>query len=642
MMLESERIELYTTIHKHPLFKETSNVEFSKLITDCTLKYYRKSEKLVFFKTPEEGLFLVLDGKAEVFIESEKGLSVLLEILQEGQILGFSNIAHYLGEINRPLDRHHLELEIIEDSYCLQIPASVIKEILTSDSVREFILKRMSNRLANVYASLGEQVKLGNEWGESEPFVRRAQDFMSSPVITIHEEASVQVIANTMIEQSISSIMVVNRSQKLIGIITEKDIVQRVVAQGFSESLTAQDIMTKKLFTVSPYDYYYEVLSMFYKNGIKHLPVVYRETLVGVITFQNLMSKRDRGSMGILNTIEESSFENLPVVKEAIYDVLSSLIHDEISTIHTLEIITKLYDRLAAHCVKLAVQSLEGQGKGSPPVAFSWYQMGSGARGEQFMLTDQDHFLVYANLADEQAKNLADEYFTQLGEEIVIHLEQAGYARCKGKMMASEVIWRGSLTDWQERLRTWAIKATDDHILLGYNFLSFRFLFGDGSLNHDFVRMVQKQLQSAQTFLYYMAQQQQNNPVPQFNQSLFTLFKAKGKGEVIDIKLHALFPLHHCLQVLGVLHNLTNVTPIQLVDGLVNKGELSSDFAHDLRRAYEIALRTRIQMAWHKHIRGEKSITEINFSSIRQWERDELKTMLTTVHNLQSHLLAKL
>ena len=48
--------------------------------------------------------------------------SVLLEVLQEGEILGFSNIAYYLGEINRPLDRHHLEIEVVEDSYCLQIP----------------------------------------------------------------------------------------------------------------------------------------------------------------------------------------------------------------------------------------------------------------------------------------------------------------------------------------------------------------------------------------------------------------------------------------------------------------------------------------------------------------------------------------
>lgn len=641
-MIESDRIALYKNIHKHPLFKETSKVEFSKLMIDCKLKHYRQAEKLVYFKTPDEGLFLVLSGKVEVFIESEKGLSVLLEVLHEGEVIGFSNIAHYLGESNRPLDRHHLELEIVEDSYCLQIPSTIVKKILATDAVRQFILKKMAIRLANVYASFGEQTKLGNEWGESELFVRRAQDLMNSPAITMHEETPVKNIANIMIKKSISSVMVVDHSQKLTGIITEKDLVQRVVAQGFTNSIEARDIMTRKLFTISPHDYYYEVLSMFYKNGVKHLPVVDNEVLVGVITFHNLISKRDRGSMGILNTIEESSFENLPVVKEAIYDVLSSLIQDEISTIHTLEIITKLYDRLARHCVKLALQSLEEHGKGSPPVPFSWYLMGSGARGEQFMLTDQDHFLVYADLADEQVQKLTDEYFLQLGDEIVIHLEQAGYARCDGKMMSNEAVWRGSLTEWQNRLQTWALKVTDDHILLGYNFLSFRFLFGDSSLNNDFTTMVQNQLKSAQTFLYYMAQQQQNNLVPQFNQPLFTLFKAKEKREVIDIKLHALFPLHHCLQILGVLKNLTNGTPIQLINGLVDKGELSIGFANDIRHAYEIALSRRIQMAWEKHIRGERSTTEISFSSIRRWERDELKTMLATVHSLQSHLLAKL
>ena len=103
---------------------------------------------------------------------------------------------------------------------------------------------------------------------------------------------------------------------------------------------------------------------MFYKNGVKHLPVVDKEALVGVVTFQNLISKRDRGSMGILKTIEESSFENLPIVKEAIYDVLSSLIHDEISTIHTFEIITKLYDRLARPLCEIRCAVIRSTRKG--------------------------------------------------------------------------------------------------------------------------------------------------------------------------------------------------------------------------------------------------------------------------------------
>lgn len=636
-----EHIELHKVIHDHALFKATSDEEFTALLAACTLHHYPTSERMAYFKTPDEGLLLILQGMAEIFIKDENGKSVILEVLQEGEIIGFSNLAYYLGESNRPLDRHHLEMVVAEDSSFLQIPYAVVQKRLHDAAVLDAIIRKMSIRLGNIHASLGEQVKSADEWGISEPYVQRVENLMVSPAITVHEDIAVQEIARIMVEQSISSIMVVDLVGQLTGIITEKDLVQRVLAHGAGVHLKAQDIMTKKLHTVSRHDYYYEVLSTFYNNGVKHLPVVEGDQLVGVVTLSNLLAKRDRGSMGILKTIEESSFDNLPVVKNAIYDVLSNLIHDEISTIHTLEIITKLYDRLARHCVKLAVQSLEDQGKGSPPVPFSWYQMGSGARGEQFMLTDQDHFLVYEDLVDEDSKQI-ENYFSLLGEEIVRHLEQAGYSRCPGKMMASEAQWRGSMTDWQQRLRIWAIKATDDHILLGYNFLSFRFLYGDSSLHDQFSIMVQKQLKSSQTFLYYMAQQEQNKPIPQANQSFLALFKGRGKREIIDIKKHALFPMHHCLQILGVHKNMINATPLQLLDGLVEREELSVEFAADVRHAYEVALGTRIQMSWKKHLRGEVITTEIQFESIRRWERDELRTMLATVHALQSHLLAKL
>lgn len=637
-MEDCQKPLLYDKVYNHKIFENISKEEFATFIADCQLKFYNKSEKLVYFKTPDEGIILILDGKAEMFIESAAGFSVLLEVIQEGEMVGLSHIAHYLGESRDILQQHRLELEFVEDSYCLQIPASIIKNRLTSTSVREFILREMSTRLGSVYASLGERTKLGDEWGESEQFIQRAKDLMHTPVITIDLNMSIQNIAQVMSKQSISSVTVVDQDQQLIGIITESDLVQRVLSEGLCYSLSAADIMTVKPYTVSPYDHYYEVLSTFYNHRIKHLPVVEHNKAVGMITFRNLISKRDRGAMKILKTIEDASYDNLPVVKDAIYDVLTSLIDDEISTIHTLDIITKFYDRLARHCLKLAVQSLEQKGSGLPPVPFAWYQMGSGARGEQFMLTDQDHFLVYANSKEPEVKH----YFERLGEEIVVHLEKAGYKRCDGKMMANESIWRGSISEWQKRLQEWSVQTTDEQILLSYNFLSFRFLFGDATVDKSFTKMVQQQLKSAQTLLYYMAQQEQNNPIPQFETSFFNMFKTKDKNEAIDIKLHALFPMHHCLQILGTLHNLINQTPLQLLEGLVKSGEFTNEFASDIRHAYEVALKMRIHLSWKKHLRGEPIKTLIKFNNLRHWQQDELKTMLKTVHALQMHLLKKL
>ena len=206
-------------------------------------------------------------------------------------------------------------MQVTEDSYCLKVPYSVVQKRLVDEDVRNTILRKMSIRLSNVYASLGEQVRLADEWGESEPYIHRVENLMMSPAVAMSEETSAQDIAKRMVEESISSIMVVDANERLMGIITEKDLVRRVVAQHITEPLQAKDIMTKNPHTVSRHDYYYEVLSSFYKFGVKHLPVVEGDHLVGVVTLSNMISKRDRGSMGILKTIEVSSFDNLPIVK---------------------------------------------------------------------------------------------------------------------------------------------------------------------------------------------------------------------------------------------------------------------------------------------------------------------------------------
>lgn len=635
-----EKKDLHSKILKHPLFQGVSEQVFQELIEECELRFYEKGESVLYSKTPREGLLLILTGMAEVFVEGDAGKREVLEVLQKGEMIGFSSLAHFLGEPETEAYQYTVEVEAVEASHCLKIPYSVVEKRWEDESVREFMLKQIAVRLRDIYASLAEQVKLAKDWGESEAFIRRVQDLMKQPVLTVKPGETVQNVAKTMVSHKASSVVVVDDDGCLVGIITEQDLVERVLALAAPSVLKAGDIMTEEPHTVSRYAYYYEALSTLYMNGVKHLPVIdERRRAVGIITLSGLLAKKNRGTMGILKTIEESTYQNIPSVKNAIYDVLSNLISDEISTTHTLEIITKLYDRLARHCVELAVKSLEEKGHGSPPVPFAWYQMGSGGRGEQFMLTDQDHFLVYKNPAKKDEEKV-EQYFALLGNEIVHFLERAGYKRCQGLMMSSEENWRGTLSTWKSRLKLWALKSTNEHILLGHNFLSFRYLYGSREVNDDFVIMVRKQLEVSKTFIYLMAQQEREHPVPQLEQPLRALFRQKR--EVIDIKKHALFPLHHCLQILGVHYGIIEGTPLEILAELVKVGAITESFADDLRHAYEVALKTRIQMSWEKHLRGEKSTTEIKFASIRSWEREEIITALKSIRSLQFHLLKML
>ncbi len=172
-------------------------------------------------------------------------------------------------------------------------------------------------------------------------------------------------------------------------------------------------------------------------------------------------------------------------MKIAIYELLATMLRDQVPIAQCLNTITKLYDRLVFRCLSLAIEQV-----GDPPCRFAFYQMGSSGRREQFLLTDQDHFLVYES--EEHAS-----YFATLGEAIVRVMEKAGYERCKGKMMASENAWRGSLETWKDRLREWMIHATNDNLLLAQNFFSYRFVYGDIDLHRAFEQQIREQLSRA-------------------------------------------------------------------------------------------------------------------------------------------------
>ncbi|OIJ08307.1 hypothetical protein BKP35_17775 [Anaerobacillus arseniciselenatis] len=634
-MAERKIENLYNQIYNHPLFCGLTKKEFFRLIEKCSLKHYQKSNKVLYSKTPREGLLLILEGMVEVYVEQEQQNNEVLEVLQTGDCIGFSSLADFLGEKTNHHNQYTVSVVAIEDSYCLQVPFSVLEERWIDEQVRDYVLRQVAVRLKDIYASLAEQVQLASQWGESEPFMRRVQDIMNQPIIAVNTGDSIQKAAQTMVDYSKSSVLVL-ANERLVGIITEKDLVNRVISKQRSLNNSVSEVMTANPITISRDTYYYEALSTFLMNGIKHLPVVDGQKVVGLITLSDLLRKKNRGTLEILQAIEDSSLENISTVRNAIYEVLATLINDRIPTLNTLEVVTKLYDRLVKHCVDLAVQSLDDKGLGKPPVAFCWYQMGSGGRGEQFLLTDQDHFLVY-DYDKSQDEEEVDYYFGKLGEEIVFFLEKAGYERCVGKMMSSEEMWRGSISKWRDRLKGWALVATNENLLLVQNFFSFRKLYGDEALNDSFKEMVTSHVKESGAILYRLAELEKEKPVPNLDHPIRSLFRLDRNS--LDIKMDALFPLHHCLQMLSTVNGIVEGTPIERIDELTKKRILKEDFAEDLKDALEVILSLRVSEAWKKAERGEKSSSKIKFTHIKTREKEALIKALKTVKQLQQQVL---
>jgi CBS domain-containing protein len=116
-------------------------------------------------------------------------------------------------------------------------------------------------------------------------------DVMVKDVKTIGPEASVQEAAKIMTENHIGSLVVV-KDDEALGIITERDILMKVVAMGLrSSEVLVEDIMTKKLKYITEDKSIDEAADMMVKYRIKKLPVVDKKgNLVGIITTSDLIA----------------------------------------------------------------------------------------------------------------------------------------------------------------------------------------------------------------------------------------------------------------------------------------------------------------------------------------------------------------
>ena len=114
----------------------------------------------------------------------------------------------------------------------------------------------------------------------------KVSDVMSTDLVTARPEESVVDAARKMAEEGVGSVLVVDERGTLLGIVTERDIVVRVVAKGLDPSkTTVGEIMTRNPITVFEDARLSDAAELMRSKRIGHLPVVNREgRLVGIVT----------------------------------------------------------------------------------------------------------------------------------------------------------------------------------------------------------------------------------------------------------------------------------------------------------------------------------------------------------------------
>lgn len=130
----------------------------------------------------------------------------------------------------------------------------------------------------------------------------KVRDVMTNKVYAALPNAPINEVAKKMKELNVGAIPVCNEQDQPIGIITDRDIVLRGVVEGLDNSVSASDLMSKGIVSVTPDTHVHEAARIMGENQVRRLPVVENGKIVGMVSI---------GDLAVRNIFENEAGEAL-------------------------------------------------------------------------------------------------------------------------------------------------------------------------------------------------------------------------------------------------------------------------------------------------------------------------------------------
>ena len=190
-------------------------------------------------------------------------------------------------------------------------------------------------------------------------------------------------------------------------------------------------------------------------------------------------------------------------------------------------------------------------GWGEPPVAFTVLMMGSGGRHESFLRPDQDNGLILDDYPDER-HDTVDRWFIEFAERFTRVMAASGFPLCRGHVMATNPVWRKSISQWRAQIAGWAHRRSLQSVMWADIFLDFRAVGGAAHLGDALRAAVLQVCADQPNYLKQLSWEHVRQDVPL---GLFGQLLGEPGAEhhhEIDLKLRASLPLIGLIRMLAL------------------------------------------------------------------------------------------
>ncbi|MDO9014924.1 MAG: DUF294 nucleotidyltransferase-like domain-containing protein [Polynucleobacter sp.] len=515
----------------------------------------------------------------------------------------------------------------VDDCFCLLFPVAAMRQLQAqSKPFSDFLSNRIwgllqesRTALRNSFASqaLAEQ-SLESRLGD----LRLKKPLITSPNTPLRE-------ALTLIhEKKVGSILVCEDEQTIVGILTRYDVLSRVTLSNLDLNTPISAVMSTRVKTLSVDDTAEMAGLLMSRFNIRHLPILDRGRLVGIISERDLFSLQ-RLSLSNISTAIRAA-DDLQSLKKCANDIRTfarNLLGQGVQARQLTALISHLNDVLTEQLITLTTKRYQLN-----PSRFAWIALGSEGRSEQTIATDQDNALVYADGEDEAQRLI----YLRFAREVNEALDACGYPLCKGNIMASNPELCLSQQEWLNRFDRWIEQGNPEDLLKASIFFDLRALAGNADLLIPLKELVRVKAAAIPRFIKLLAENALNSRVPLNWLGAIEPTEIDGQ-EIIDLKLQGTALMVDAARIYSLAHGIEAVNTrerLAAVGHAINVPEAESaawitafEFLQTQRLAVQISETT---------IKGNPNAIDIK--QLNSVDRSILKESLLKVRALQQHL----
>jgi CBS domain-containing protein len=601
-----------------------------QIVGEITEVYYSKGTILFFQeKSRVEYLYIIKKGSLERYWD-QGGDQKLYGVLKEGDTFGGISMLVNNGTAVRTAqvaENTHFYILAKETflSLCDEYPSF-------SDYFTNTFGRRMLDRS---YASIIRK-DFGPKTESAQLFNMRVEDVCNTHLLTCDGNISIQAAAKKMSRRNNSSIFVRSAQGDLTGIVTDSDIRNKVVALGYDIQRPVADIMSSPLNTIPSGTMISEALLDMMESNMKHLAVTDADhQIVGVLTNSDILSAQEQSPFFILREISSAtSLGQVVDQQRRLARLIQNMISNGAKSAIITKLITSISDAILSKLIRFALDL-----HGPAPAEFAFMIFGSEGRMEQTLKTDQDNAIVYADVDEADAEKV-HHYFLKLGESVCTWLDQAGYAFCKGDVMAKNPRWCQPISKWKKYFHTWIRISTKEDLLQAAIFFDFRGAYGNMEMVDDLRLHLFQTLEGWTRFFKELTDNALGFRPPL---GFFNNFVVASKGEhrhKFNIK-NAMTPVVDFARIYALNNNIADTNTQDRLYRLHLEKALNHEVYHELDRAYDYLMQQRLMCQISTIEKGRLPDNYINPKKLSKIEQSLFRTIFKRIESMQTKLRLK-